>query len=159
MHFKLFQDRKQPPKVSSILALFLLSQVFLIIYHSPLVRILANIIIQENEAVFSLKRSCSGTSTNTLETCSDNQVSFAIAECSQYENSNPVVQSSSSTSLGSPQMTETSNETLSVNNVNKVLSQRPFLCAIFDSLDCTENDYAALFSLCHLEALKQNRGN
>lgn len=139
---------------------------FLIIYHSPLVRMLASIIIQDNEGVFTLKRSSSGASTNTLETCSDNQVSFGIAD--QMDNSDnvtspqSVVQSSSSSSLQVPgQQQETTNETLSVidsNTVNKVFSQRPFLSAIFDSLDCGENDYAALFSLCLLEALKQNRG-
>lgn len=150
----LMQERKQPPKVSSILALFLLSQVFLIIYHSPLVRMLASILIQENEAVFSLKRSSSGTSTNTLEACSDNQISFAITDNS----GNLESPQSPSTSTQMP-IEETTNETLSVGvGPTKIFTQRPFLCAILESLECTENDYAALFSLCLLEALKQNRG-
>lgn len=36
---------------------------------------------------------------------------------------------------------------------------RPFLEAIFSSLDCNENDHAALFALCVLYALGYNPGN
>lgn len=35
---------------------------------------------------------------------------------------------------------------------------RPFLEAIFSSLDCSENDHAALFALCVLYALGYNPG-
>ncbi len=131
---------------------------------------LASILIQENETVFNLKRSSSGTSTNTMDACSDNQVLFGIAD--QPENSEnltattpslpPAHSSSSSSLLAIPPQQETTNEALSatttVNNVPTVCSPRPFLCAILDSMDCVENDYAALFSICLLEALKQNRG-
>lgn len=131
---------------------------------------LASILIQENETVFNLKRSSSGTSTNTMDACSDNQVLFGISD--QPENSEnlpvttpssaPAHSSSSSSLLAVPPQQETTNEALSgtatVNSVPTVCSPRPFLCAILDSMDCVENDYAALFSICLLEALKQNRG-
>lgn len=38
------------------------------------------------------------------------------------------------------------------------IEKRPFLKTIFDSLDCTENDYKALFALCLLFALINNKG-
>lgn len=41
---------------------------------------------------------------------------------------------------------------------NKDIGQRPFLKTIFDSLDCSENDYKALFALCLLFALINNKG-
>ncbi|XP_026324705.1 protein CLEC16A homolog isoform X2 [Hyposmocoma kahamanoa] len=41
---------------------------------------------------------------------------------------------------------------------NKEIEKRPFLKTIFDSLDCFENDYKALFALCLLFALINNKG-
>ncbi|CAH2234783.1 jg13207 [Pararge aegeria aegeria] len=40
----------------------------------------------------------------------------------------------------------------------KNIETRPFLKTIFDSLDCSENDYKALFALCLLYALINNKG-
>lgn len=36
---------------------------------------------------------------------------------------------------------------------------RPYLEAIFNAFECSENDYAALFALCLLYALGHNEGN
>lgn len=41
---------------------------------------------------------------------------------------------------------------------SKEIEKRPFLKTIFDSLDCSENDYKALFALCLLFALINNKG-
>ncbi|KAG7302494.1 hypothetical protein JYU34_012410, partial [Plutella xylostella] len=41
---------------------------------------------------------------------------------------------------------------------NREIEKRPFLKTIFDSLDCSENDYKALFALCLLFALINNKG-
>ncbi|XP_053607303.1 protein CLEC16A homolog [Plodia interpunctella] len=41
---------------------------------------------------------------------------------------------------------------------NKEIEKRPFLKTILDSLDCSENDYKALFALCLLFALINNKG-
>lgn len=41
---------------------------------------------------------------------------------------------------------------------NMEIEKRPFLKTIFDSLDCSENDYKALFALCLLFALINNKG-
>lgn len=38
------------------------------------------------------------------------------------------------------------------------IESRPFLKTVLDSLDCTENDYKALFALCLLYALINNKG-
>ena len=43
-------------------------------------------------------------------------------------------------------------------NVTELLSNKPFLETILNSLFCTENDYAALFALCLLYALANNQG-
>jgi protein CLEC16A len=41
---------------------------------------------------------------------------------------------------------------------SKEIEKRPFLKTILDSLDCNENDYKALFALCLLFALINNKG-
>ncbi|CAG9786039.1 unnamed protein product [Diatraea saccharalis] len=41
---------------------------------------------------------------------------------------------------------------------NREIAKRPFLKTILDSLDCNENDYKALFALCLLFALINNKG-
>lgn len=53
--------------------------------------------------------------------------------------------------------------TMSLENIlekeNKEIEKRPFLKTILDSLDCNDNDYKALFALCLLFALINNKGN
>ncbi|CAH2037178.1 unnamed protein product, partial [Iphiclides podalirius] len=53
-------------------------------------------------------------------------------------------------------------KTLSIENILereiKEIDKRPFLKTILDSLDCSENDYKALFALCLLFALINNKG-
>lgn len=41
---------------------------------------------------------------------------------------------------------------------SREIEKRPFLKTILDSLDCSENDYKALFALCLLFALINNKG-
>ncbi|XP_028173804.1 protein CLEC16A homolog [Ostrinia furnacalis] len=54
------------------------------------------------------------------------------------------------------------NEKVSLENLlenqSKEVEKRPFLKTILDSLDCSENDYKALFALCLLFALINNKG-
>lgn len=38
------------------------------------------------------------------------------------------------------------------------LETRPFLRAVFQALDCSENDYLVLFGLCLLRAIQENEG-
>ena len=38
------------------------------------------------------------------------------------------------------------------------LSTQPFVESVYNALNCQENDYAALFSLCLLYALGKNKG-
>ncbi|XP_061713070.1 protein CLEC16A homolog isoform X1 [Cydia pomonella] len=57
----------------------------------------------------------------------------------------------------SPALPSTSMENI-LNRENKEIETRPFLKTILDSLDCSENDYKALFALCLLFALINNKG-
>lgn len=45
-----------------------------------------------------------------------------------------------------------------LSNINLYLYSRPYLEAIFNALECNENDYETLFALCLLYAMGHNEG-
>ncbi|CAB3229851.1 unnamed protein product [Arctia plantaginis] len=250
------------PSVSGVVSLFLLSQVFLIITHGPIVHALAWIILQSDLSVFEvgatkiLEMYISNAKTNVklefskpqlslekaLETTSSERdyttpeysgpkhfgddldntdqsscdldpelVSTSLPSTSHISESSSIdhdstedlvtqvqsmksisavtvkenmpdsplpdsgIESSSSKSNEFNNITDeekqkmlgvtssTSNERVItiesiIDKENKEIEKRPFLKTIFDSLDCSENDYKALFALCLLFALINNKG-
>ncbi|KAK7789515.1 hypothetical protein R5R35_002837 [Gryllus longicercus] len=210
------------PHVSSVVSLFLLSQVFLIITHGPLVHILAWIILNGDMEIFSqgaseklaLYRQAQGSAnikpgfvaptesleksleSNTVSTGSqevtDSDATSGISSGTQdLENADALPGSeelSAFSSVESPEVLnitdeekeqmlalETTNSTsgdtgLDTSSENstavlsspaaqpQTLSNKPFLEMIFNTLECSENDYAALFALCLLYALGHNQG-
>ncbi|KAL7307491.1 hypothetical protein TKK_0000669 [Trichogramma kaykai] len=239
-----YEDRKY---VSTVVALFLLSQVFLIISHGPLVKTLAAVILKSNVEI--IKSGASKVLEEFEEIVSNETVAFLppkeslekslecasdsrgdpskLADVQEEENENEdatdvksdesnnlkvdeeivaeaekskdnterdgakLESGASSNAEGSPARSESSkadatSETvvkeikyLSVSdeekeqrlalegplNVGRVditpeeesVSNKPFLEAILNSLYCQENDYAALFALCILYALANNK--
>nr|CAD7442016.1 unnamed protein product [Timema bartmani] len=124
------RDSQLEPHVSSVVSLFLLSQVFLIITHEPLVRVLAKIILTGNMDIFS-----QGTSDKTV----------AIATSPAASSSAPSTPSVVAVLPSEPPASRQS------------LVDKPFLEMVFNTLQCSENDYAALFALCLLYALGHNK--
>lgn len=118
------------PRVSRILALFLLSQVFLIIRHPPLVRLLANLIVNGKENIFRL---CPDKDTKKREEL-DGEVSPSVSEADMEE------------------IVRLASETVDEG------SERVILSPLLHSLDPSENDYGALFGLCLLQAMLDNPG-
>lgn len=153
-------------RVSSVVALFLLSQVFLIISHSPLVSTLAWIILKADKSIFEKD------SRQLLEEYMNEEA--ALLEKKTIKNSEPA-QSSSETA---ETIKDTKSEEGDIENVENVEEQKnvtdeekllvttptectinsPFLEAVLKALDCSENDYTALFSLSILYALGNNKG-
>ncbi|GBN30696.1 Protein CLEC16A [Araneus ventricosus] len=159
-------SEEERPQVSCIVALFLLSQVFLIVSHKPLVQQLAKIILNAEMSLFS-----NGVPNFTVgEHCiSESSTTAESSESQQHSES--AVQSASSGYASGTSVEEGSNITDEEKAVaakmsthfetmqrNFSLSNRPFLEAIFNALDCTESDHAALFALCVLYALGHNPG-
>ncbi|XP_034936174.1 protein CLEC16A homolog isoform X2 [Chelonus insularis] len=200
------QDEKK--HVSVVVSLFLLSQVFLIVSHGPLVRELASVILKSDSSVI---QNCSSHPTDdsnhhsvlnksivfappteSLEKSLENLSGISEAHCSTVEdvissNDSPPLSCTSSDgmpessdsdamrvdnldakikhlnftdeekeqrlALESPPLSKKSQEILNAPIIN-----RPFLDTIFNSLHCTENDYATLFALCLLYALISNQG-
>lgn len=179
------------PRVSSIVALFLLSLVFLVVSHAPLVHALAWVILNGDHSVF--KEGAAeilnsyvehrevvvpgfGEPDESLEQALDtvtgqsSSSSYALSEDSGVESSSPAT-----TELDS-QADAVEAEQIKLRNITdeeKQLLQKsssstkadfaemakPFLDTVLHALDCTENDYLALLSLCLIYAMSHNRGN
>lgn len=202
------------PHVSSVVSLFLLSQVFLIITHVPLVHILASIILTGDMDIFSqgaseklaLYRMAQGTATikpcfvaptETLEkslesststvTCSLDPADPETSQATEHEtgtgtqgDSEPSTAVTEDGAVDSEQINvnitdEEKEQRLALENgiapplplagmsssttsQQQVLANKPFLEMIVNMLQCSENDYAALFALCLLYALGHNPG-
>ncbi|XP_056019536.1 protein CLEC16A-like isoform X2 [Ostrea edulis] len=173
-------DRKH---VSSVVSLFLLSQVFLIISYAPLVRQLAEIIFQGE---ISLSRQEASPEMRVREFVPPAETLEKTLEsnrgCRDTVEDNELPQSPSSEVLSggddmsSPNQNSTDEEKLlsSLGRSHRMdlpeamssepspatfsLDNRPYLEAIFNALECSENDYEALFALCLLYAMGHNEG-
>ncbi|XP_031353822.1 protein CLEC16A homolog isoform X2 [Photinus pyralis] len=152
------QQESANGKVSSVVSLFLLSQVFLIISHSPLIRYLAWIILRTERSTFD----------QGLDKLSEHyeifKRKFELTECEQSSQleieSNASSSGSKENLLEEPKnVTDEEKEKLASTPTESTnISEKPFLETVYNSLDCTDNDYAALFALCLLYALANNKG-
>lgn len=213
------EERKH---VSSVVSLFLLSQVFLIISHAPLVRQLAEIIFQGDISLTRVDaredspklkvREFSAPEEPLEKTLEINRVrrhkilqmpnSDGEFEVSQEGNSTFYIQAevavqvddisspstgtegealspsseavSGDTDISSPNQNSTDEEKLlssygfghrrghtasaEQRQAEFSLVNRPYLEAIFNALECNENDYETLFALCLLYAMGHNEG-
>ncbi|KAL4240827.1 Protein CL16A [Mactra antiquata] len=179
---KRLEIRKSKKKfVSSVVSLYLLSQVFLIIRHGPLVRMLA-------EIIFHGEVDYTGQQEQTSDSPRMVVREFAAPDETLEEtlgSSRGLMPRSSSIRVTEEVQRDTStgdddafDESVSQNctDEEKILSNRrigggtsptlgsftldnrPYLEAIFHALECTENDYEALFGLCLLYAMGHNDG-
>ncbi|GFW51131.1 protein CLEC16A homolog [Trichonephila clavipes] len=85
------------------------------------------------------------------------QMESAVQCVNSYANGNSVEEGSNITDEEKVVAAKMSNHFDTMQR-NFSLSHRPFLEAIFNALDCTENDHAVLFALCVLYALGYNPG-
>lgn len=152
-------------RVSSVVALFLLSQVFLIISHAPLVRTLAWIILKADRSIFEKD------SKELVERCFEAQTDFFESKCTRktaVPTPEPTKEEKKSelTEPGSDkpnvpikeQKNATDEEKLLVTTPSENICVSPFFEAVVKALDCSENDYTALFALSLLYALGNNKG-
>lgn len=225
------------PRVSCVVSLFLLSLVFLVITHGPLVHALAWVILNADHSVFkegagevlnaylekrsavvplgfaqpveSLEQALDGGSSSSTssspthrEVADGNEPSTSGADSRQaqrlsvtegkiywtflqnenlnidfwhFDSSFPVVQAQSTAAGGqsttieieSVNITDEEKEQLKFSygdsstnssSLKSDVSDRPFLDTVLSALDCSENDYLALLSLCLIYALANNKG-
>ncbi|CAK8685130.1 unnamed protein product [Clavelina lepadiformis] len=193
-------DSSDVPMVSSVVALFLLSQVFLIIHHQPLVHQLAEVIFTKGLETFVMNSDGVATNQPNLleppESLEKLLSSNILRKKRKHKRPNfrntdsddePEERNNSDSSenidlldqipVGTAshvfeQDLEASNVPIDSVNFSRQESlsstasttphtptdSRPFLDTIYSALNCTENDYDALFALCLLYAMLHNRG-
>lgn len=140
-------------KVSCVVALFLLSQVFLIISHSPLVQTLSWIILKTDRLIYDKGID------KLLEYYSSHQFDDTTTyELMQQQHHNE--EQRNITDEEKERLVHTTPTTSNQDENPSTAKQmdKPFLETVYNSLDCTENDYATLFALCLLYAMASNRG-
>lgn len=208
------QTSDERKHVSVVVSLFLLSQVFLIVSHGPLVRTLASIILKSdsllvekgpskileeyNKTIIEKKSIGFTQPKESLEKSLENLSELSEAHCSTTNDTTTIKQqdlsctpsddlsASSDTELPNLNLEFVVEEKIGLKhlnitdeekekrlaldipienndndddiNINLPIINRPFLDTIINSLDCYENDYATLFSLCLLYALTSNSG-
>lgn len=180
------------PRVSSIVALFLLSLVFLVVTHAPLVHALAWVIMNGDHSVFkegaaeilnsyvehrevvvpgfgepheSLEQALDTVIGQTTSTSSGD----AVSEDSGVEstpatlsspNSNHIETVAEAAATRLRNITDEEKQRLQQSTSTQAFIEmaKPFLDTVLQALDCTENDYLALLSLCLIYAMSHNRG-
>ncbi|XP_072398306.1 protein CLEC16A homolog isoform X2 [Diabrotica undecimpunctata] len=143
-------------KVSCVVALFLLSQVFLILSHSPLVQTLAWIILKTDRTVFE----------NGVDKLLEYYENIKERHNSEDEASGSVPSDRESSSSKENILDEQTNTNVTDEEKQRMVTPAdgagitnfPFLETVYEALDCTENDYAALFGLSLLYAMANNVG-
>ncbi|XP_044760092.1 protein CLEC16A homolog isoform X2 [Coccinella septempunctata] len=142
-------------KISCVVALFLLSQVFLILSHAPLVQTLAWIILKTDRLSYE-----QGVD-KLLESYNNELKRKQAEECMESEKSTRTSSKDGSNEdlLEEPRnVTDEEKERLASTSENSSEEEKPFLESVLMSLDCTENDYTTLFSLCLFYAIANNKG-
>lgn len=182
------------PRVSSVVALFLLSLVFLVVTHSPLVHALAWVILNGDHSVFkdgaaeilnsyvdrrevvtlgfgqpresleeALEEALEGSVSNVSPSTSgvynnDTSSSSSSPRTRQNDSAGVSTDASFSEEIEKVNITDEEKEQILESSLSLQKSNRPFLDMVLQSLDCVENDYLALLSLCLLYALANNKG-
>uniref|UniRef100_A0A669EX12 C-type lectin domain containing 16A n=1 Tax=Oreochromis niloticus TaxID=8128 RepID=A0A669EX12_ORENI len=146
------EERKINPQVS----LYLLSQVFLIIHYQPLVNALADVIFNGDLSVFTTPTDIHSThkSKTVSEFINTKCVSLGVCICAEIE---MVVMEKCKV----PELTEqniTDEEKTAAATRTHTQRSRPFLDMVYSALDCTSDDYHALFVLCLLYAVSHSKG-
>ncbi|XP_074647477.1 protein CLEC16A-like isoform X2 [Tubulanus polymorphus] len=182
------------PHVSSVVSLFLLSQVFLILSHAPLVRQLADIIFHGDISVTSeephlqqgqwsgvrgfiapdepLAMLLERTSQEPRPQIMPRGLEGSTASLYTEVSGQPISDQATAVATTAAAAADDDESSVNITDEEKLqasnkqppteqeftLTNRPYLEAIFNALECTENDYEALFALCLLYAMGHNEG-
>lgn len=173
------------PRVTPVLAKYLLSLVFLVVNHRPLVQSLAWVILNGDYAVFKdgvskmLNHRDSGSAIafaepiESLEEALENtvlcpasaaQASASSAAAAATTTAGDVTAEEQQSAIRQTNRTDEEKmksaecETTEAPAVAAAPSDRPFLDICLSALDCSENDYISLLALCLIYSLSTNKG-
>ncbi|XP_030571862.1 protein CLEC16A homolog isoform X1 [Drosophila novamexicana] len=178
------------PRVSSIVALYLLSLVFLVVNHAPLVHALAWVILNGDHSVFKegaaeILNSYTehrevvvpgfGEPHESLEQALDTVIGHTANYSGDAASEDSGVESTAATTTTPTSrhietvaeaaatrlrnITDEEKQMLQQSTSTQAFTElaKPFLDTVLQALDCTENDYLALLSLCLIYAMSHNR--
>lgn len=162
----------QRSRISSVVSLFLLSQVFLILSHEPLLHTLAHIILRGSANIYTARPSENG---HVKQVTKDKIPGFVPPPKTIEESlgaadpGGPATSGPASMEADEAARSEADDYDLELNITDEEKEQRLaqssqdvtpgiFLETIISTLECFENDYTALFSLCLLYAIAINKG-
>lgn len=161
------------PRVSPVVGLFALSLVFLVMQHPPLVHALAWVILNGDHSIFkegsnSLLSSYTAEKRDgvplgfgrpqELEEALESTIASSSRTSSRDELESIAIDQAACEGLEKCNITDEEKEKLIRRSLGSDETSRPFLDMVLNSLDCSENDYLPLLSLCLIFALANNRG-
>ncbi|KYM98898.1 PREDICTED: protein CLEC16A [Cyphomyrmex costatus] len=161
------QTQEEKKHVSVVVALFLLSQVFLIVSHKPLVHTLATVMLMSDletiqigiNSVLEKFGDINFDDASPINTPVHTSTLSDITSLPSEEDLDEIKQLNVTDEEKEQRLAmESPLSHQSQNDIFESLTKKPFLETITNSLLCTENDYAALFALCLLYALANNQG-
>ncbi|KAL1453191.1 hypothetical protein WDU94_007356 [Cyamophila willieti] len=164
----------QRSRISSVVSLFLLSQVFLILSHEPLLHTLAHIILKGSANIYRTPRNLeNGLSDQNSSTASSSKIPGFVPPKHTLEESLCPDKEKEEGEKGEEEeegeefdfdlnldlnITDEEKEQRLAHHTEGDDSPGIFLETIVSTLICLDNDYTALFSLCLLYAVSINKG-
>uniref|UniRef100_A0A3P9M4R5 C-type lectin domain containing 16A n=1 Tax=Oryzias latipes TaxID=8090 RepID=A0A3P9M4R5_ORYLA len=178
------EERKINPQVS----LYLLSQVFLIIHYQPLVNALADVILNGDLSVFSSQKVVHSTHKSVLRFIKPPESLERSLELSRSRGRKRTQKRPNYKNLGEEEDDDraggggsgggeiemvvmekckvselaeqniTDEEKTAAATRTQMQRSRPFLDMVYNTLDCSDDDYQALFVLCLLYAISHSTG-
>lgn len=158
------------PRVTPVVAKYLLSLVFQVVTHGPLVHSLAWVILNGDYTVFKEGVSAMLSNRDGRSAIAFSEPIESLEEALENTVLCPTRAAQSCSNSGSPedvtmeatQVNKTDEEKMKLSVETKEAidspSGRPFLDICLTALDCSENDYLPLLALCLIYAMATNQG-
>ncbi|XP_070580658.1 protein CLEC16A-like isoform X2 [Ptychodera flava] len=179
---KKYDQKEEKPHVNSVVSLFLLSQVFLILSHFPVINTLAECILNGDVEMIAQQTTDIGegemtkrgfvppseTLEKSLESSKASPAPYPEQRVPRFRDSSPEDEGDTP-SGGSDHVFYKMNEQNSTDEEKSLgvagrekkdlpQKERPYWTAIINALSCNDSDYKALFALCLLYAMGTNSG-
>lgn len=150
------------PRISQMISIFLLSQVFLIISHEPLVQKIVDIILNNNLSIFDKPEFAAPPETLEESLQAVNAMNCEDDNINEDGEDKMNLRSEVKSELNQTLMTDEEKAKLTLNIkpcTRTEIKDKPFLEAIYNGIDSDDNgDQLTVFSLCLIYAVINNSG-
>lgn len=149
------------PRISQMISIFLLSQVFLIISHEPLVQKIVDIILNNNLSIFDKPEFAAPPETLEESLQAVNAMNCEDDNVNEDGENKVNLRSEVKNELNQTLMTDEEKAKLTLNKpcTRTGIKDKPFLESIYSGIDGDDNDdQLTVFSLCLIYAVINNAG-